>query len=164
MPSFKPFNITMGDINYLLDQMRDVIKIVRYDANGQPIYGYVDTAGASHELGLFGTFDPLTVTDAVTGLSIYDGAREASGFRLPIGVFNNLVSVTSWKWGSTNDPFPRLTAADYNHYVQQSLINPALLAYETANPSFVAVADNSANYADLNKTVVDYTPRMITQT
>jgi hypothetical protein len=164
MPSSKPFVITMGDINYLLDQMRDAIKIVRYDANGQPIYGYIDTAGASHDLGLFGTFDPLAVTDEVTGLSIYDGAREASGFRLPIGFFNNLVSVTSWTWGATNDPFPRLTAADYNHYVQQSLTNPALTAYEAAHISFVPVADNSANYADLNKTVVDYTPRMITQT
>jgi Ca2+-binding RTX toxin-like protein len=163
MPSSKPFVITLGDINYLLDQMRDAIKIQRYDANGQPVYGYVDTAGVSHELGLFGTFDPLTVTDAVTGL-IYDGAREASGFRLPIGFFNNLVSVTSWTWGATNDPFPRLTAADYNHYVQQSLANPALIAYEGAHLSFVPVADNSANYADLNKTVVDYTPRMITQT
>ena len=164
MPSSKPFVITMGDINYLLDQIRDAIKIVRYDANGQPIYGYIDTVGASHELGLFGTFDPLAVTDGVTGLSIYDGAREASGFRLPIGFFNNLVSVTSWTWGATNDPFPRLTAADYNHYVQQSLTNPALTAYEAAHISFVPVADNSANYADLNKTVVDYTPRMITQT
>jgi hypothetical protein len=164
MPSSKPFVITMGDVNYLLDQMRDAIKIVRFDANGQPIYGYVDTAGVSHELGLFGTFDPLAVTDAVTGLSIYDGAREASGFRLPIGFFNNLVSVTSWTWGATNDPFPRLTAADYNHYVQQSLANPALTAYGSAHPSFVPVADNSVNYADLNKTVVDYTPRMITQT
>jgi Ca2+-binding RTX toxin-like protein len=164
MPSFKPFVITMGDINYLLDQMRDAIKILRYDANGQPVYGYVDTAGASHELGLFGAFNPLAVTDAVTGLSIYDGAREASGFRLPIGFFNNLVSSTSWTWGATNDPFPRLTAADYNHYVQQSLTNPALIAYEGAHLSFVPAADNSANYADLNKTVVDYTPRMITQT
>jgi Ca2+-binding RTX toxin-like protein len=164
MPSSKPFFITMGDINYLLDQMRDAIKIVRYDANGRPIYGYADTAGVSHELGLFGSFDPLAITDPVTGLSIYDGAREASGFRLPIGFFNNLVSSTSWAWGATNDPFPRLTAADYNHYVQQSLTNPALTTYVAAHLSFVPVADNSANYADLNKTVVDYTPRMITQT
>lgn len=164
MPSSKPFVITMGDVNYLLDQMRDAIKVLRYDANGRAVYGYVDTAGAAHELGLFGTFDPLAVTDAVTGLSIYDGAREASGFRVPIGFFNNLVSVTSWTWGATNDPFPRLTAADYNHYVQQSLINPALTAYETAHPAFVPAADNNANYADLNKTVIDYTPRMITQT
>jgi Ca2+-binding RTX toxin-like protein len=164
MPSSKPFFITMGDVNYLLDQMRDAIKVVRYDANGQPIYGYADTAGVSHELGLFGTFDPLAVVDAVTGLPIYDGAREASGFRLPIGFFNNLVSSTSWTWGATNDPFPRLTAADYNHYVQQTLSNPALTAYESTHVSFVPAADNSANYADLNKTVVDYTPRMITQT
>ncbi|MCK1404900.1 peroxidase family protein [Bradyrhizobium sp. 76] len=164
MPSSKPFVITMGDVNYLLDQLRDAIKIVRFDANGQPIYGYVDSAGVSHDLGLFGTFDPLAVTDAVTGLSIYDGAREASGFRLPTGFFNNLVSVTSWTWGATNDPFPRLTAADYNHYVEQSLTNPALATYGAAHPSFVPVADNSTNYADLNKTVVDYTPRMITQT
>ena len=129
MPSYKPFEITLSDLNYLLDQMRDAITIIRYDSDGAAVYGYVDSAGAQHELGLFGSFDPLSVNDFVTGLPIYDGAREASGFRLPIGFFNNLVDSGSWTWGSTNDPFPRLTQADFDHYSQQNLSNDALMGY-----------------------------------
>src|ERR1700686_2985788 len=107
MPWIKPFDITLSDINFLLDQMREAITILRYDSQGRPIYGYIDSAGVSHDLGLFGDFNPLNVTDAVTGLSIYDGAREASGFRIPAGFFNNLVDLTRWSWGAVNEPFPR---------------------------------------------------------
>jgi hypothetical protein len=89
MPSSKPFVITMGDINYLLDQMRDAIKIVRYDANGQPIYGYIDTAGASHELGLFGTFDPLAVTGS-------RGFRSTTARARPAASASRSASSTTW--------------------------------------------------------------------
>jgi Ca2+-binding RTX toxin-like protein len=175
MPSVKPFDITPGDINYLLDQTRDAIFIVRFDAQGRPIYGYHDSAGVVHELGLLGSFDPLSVVDPLTGLSIYDGAREASGFRIPSGFFNNLVDHTRWSWGATDNPFPRLTAADYNHYKQQVLTNPALVGDAThdgylnthptvSDPNASTTLATPAAYADLNKSVVDYTPRMIAQT
>ncbi|WP_172599275.1 peroxidase family protein [Rhizobium leguminosarum] len=175
MPSVKPFEITLGDINYLIDQMRDAIFVVRFDAQGRPIYGYHDSAGVVHELGLFGSFDPLSIVDPITGLSIYDGAREASGFRVPSGFFNNLVDLTRWNWGSGDSPFPRLTAADYNHYVQQVMTNRALAGdashdgyldtHPTASdPSATTTLATPAAYADPNKSVVDYTPRMIAQT
>jgi Ca2+-binding RTX toxin-like protein len=174
MPSFKPFDITLGDINFLLDQMRDAIKVLGYDGEGRPIYGYTDSTGVNQTLGLFGTFDPLSVTDAVTHLPIYDGAREASGFRIPAGFFNNLVDLTRWTWGATNDPFPRLTQADYDHYVAQVLLNPALTNGSSTgyvdthsgvtDPDASTTLATPAAYADLNKSVVDYTPRMITQT
>jgi hypothetical protein len=173
MPSFKTFDITLGDINFLLDHMRDAIKVIGYDGEGRPIYGYTDSAGGTQTLGLFG-FDPLSVTDAVTHLPIYDGAREASGFRIPAGFFNNLVDLTRWTWGGTNDPFPRLTQADYDHYVAQVLLNPALTngpgtGYVDTHsgvidPNASTTLATPAAYADLNKSVVDYTPRMITQT
>lgn len=175
MPSVKPFEITLGDINYLLDQMRDAIFIVRSDAQGRPIYGYHDSAGVVHELGLFGTFDPLGIVDPITGLSIYDGAREASGFRIPSGLFNNLVDLTRWTWGATDNPFPRLTVADYSHYVHQVLTNRALAGDAThdgyltthptiSDPNAATTLATPAAYADPNKSVVDYTPRMIAQT
>jgi hypothetical protein len=90
MPSIKPIDVTLVDLNFLLDQMRVAIAILRYDSQGRPIYGYIDAAGVSHELGLFGDFNPQSVTDAVTGLFIYGGAREASGFCIPAGFFNHL--------------------------------------------------------------------------
>jgi Ca2+-binding RTX toxin-like protein len=181
MPSSEPFHITLSDLNYLLDQMRDAIYVIEYDAEGHAIYGFRDSSGVVHKLGQFGQFhldnagpllDPLQIIDPVTGLSIYDGPREASGFRIPVGFFNNLVDSTRWKWGSEHDPFPRLTQADYDHYVQQQLNNAALTNPTGYVASHPGVTDPNATttlatpqaYADVNKSVVDYTPRMITQT
>ena len=175
MPTIKQFNITLGDINFLLDQLRHTILVVGYDARGEAIYGYRDPASATgfHELGLFGTFDPLTVTGP-DGLPIYAGARDAAGFRILDGFFNNLTgsqaSPGAWMWGSANEPFPRLTSAQYNSYVHQALDNAALtnkafLAYMDSHPTLPdAQADSTALYADPSKSVVDYTPRMISQT
>ncbi|MBZ9799559.1 peroxidase family protein [Mesorhizobium sp. ES1-4] len=181
MPSIKPFDITLSDINFLLDQMRDAIIITHYDATGEAIYGFMDSDGATHDLGTFGNFtqngdpvDPLGIIDPVTGLSIYDGAREASGFRIPIGFFNNLVDFSRWTWGATDNPFPRLTVADYNNYVAQVSLNPALTNSENTGwlqthtlTDTTVLAESGlggdTTYGDLNKTIVDYTPRMITQ-
>ena len=175
MPTIKQFNITLGDINFLLDQLRHTIMVVGYNAKGEAIYGYRDPASATgfHELGLFGSFDPLTV-NGPDGLPIYAGARDASGFRILEGFFNNLTgtqaSPGAWMWGSANEPFPRLTTAQFNNYVHQALDNAALtnkafLAYMDSHPTLPdAQADSAALYADPSKSVVDYTPRMISQT
>src|ERR1700750_2246828 len=133
MPSIKSFNITLGDINFLLDQLRHTIVVVRWDSTtGQPIYGYRDASSATgyHELGAFGSFDPLLV-NGPDGLPLYQGARDSAGMRILDGFFNNLTGTTAtpgaWLWGSVNEPFPRLTPAQYNHYVHQVLAeHPAL--------------------------------------
>lgn len=171
MPTIKTFNITLGDINYLLEQLSHTILVVRYDVQGRPIYGYRDASQPTgyFELGLFGTFDPLAV-NGPDGLPLYQGARDPAGMRILQGFFNNLTgtmdSQRAWSWGSVNDPFPRLTPAQYNHYVHQVLgDHPALGAYAASHPTApAALADSSALYADPSKSVVDYTPRMITQT
>ena len=175
MPTIKQFNITLGDINFLLDQLRHTILVVGYNARGEAIYGYRDPASATgfHELGLFGSFDPLAV-NGPDGLPIYAGARDAAGFRILDGFFNNLTgtqgSPGAWMWGSADEPFPRLTPAQYNSYVHQSLDNAALTnkafqAYMDSHPALPdAQADSTALYADPGKSVVDYTPRMISQT
>ena len=175
MPTIKQFNITLGDINFLLDQLRHTILVVGYDGEGQPIYGYRDPASATgvHALGLFGTFDPLSV-NGPDGLPLYAGARDAAGFRILEGFFNNLTGTQSspgaWMWGSADQPFPRLTSAQYNSYVHQALDNAALSnkafqAYMDSHPTLPdAQADSTALYADPSKSVVDYTPRMISQT
>ncbi|MDB5540940.1 MAG: heme peroxidase [Devosia sp.] len=175
MPSVRAFNITLSDTNFLLDQLRQTIVVVRYDANGQAVFGYVNSLGATVELGTFGTFDPLAVTDPTNGNAlIYDGARDPTGIRILHGFFNNLTgtpgSPAAWKWGSADEPFPRLTPAQYNHYVHQVVSNAALTStafanYLAAHPNLPAPqADSTALYADPSTSVVDYTPRMITQT
>ena len=171
MPSIKSFKITLGDVNFLLDQLRHTILVVRYDANGQPIYGYRDASvpGGYQELGLFGSFDPLAV-NGPDGLPLYQGARDFAGLRILHGFFNNLTGTigtpAAWMWGSADDPFPRLTPPQYNHYVHQVLADHTALAdYAASHPTAPAAqADSTTLYADPSKTVVDYTPRMITQT
>src|SRR5258706_13976988 len=131
MPSIKTFEITLGDINYLLEQLSHTILVVRYDASGRPIYGYRDGNEPTgyHELGLFGTFDPLSVTGP-DGLPIYDGARDPAGMRILHGFFNNLTgtpdSPGAWMWGSADEPFRRRTPPAYNHYVHHVLRNTTL--------------------------------------
>jgi Ca2+-binding RTX toxin-like protein len=175
MPSVKSFQITLGDINYLLEQLSHTILVIRYDAFGRPIYGYLDAHEPTgyHELGLFGSFDPLGV-NGPDGLPIYGGARDPAGMRILHGFFNNLTgtetSPGAWTWGAADEPFPRLTPAQYNHYVHQvldraALTNTAFTDYLAAHPSLpTPQEDSTALYADPSKSVVDYTPRMITQT
>ena len=175
MPSVKPFEITLGDLNFLLEQLRHTIYVVRIDSSGNPVYGYRDSSQPSGyvELGLFGTFDPLAV-NGPDGLPLYQGARDAAGFRILEGFFNNLTGTVdqprAWSWGSADDPFPRLTPAQYNNYVHQvltntALTNPDLVSYLASHPNLPApVADSTALYADPSKSVVDYTPRMVSQT
>ncbi|MEO8245394.1 MAG: hypothetical protein ABI832_24235, partial [bacterium] len=168
MPTYKSFDLTLGDISYLLDQMHDALRIMRYDLNGHPIYGYIDASGTPHDLG---TFDQITANysansgDPLTDpLAIYAGARAANGFRIPTGFFNNLINSTTWTWGATNDPFPRLVPADYSHHTLQNLSNSAAVTYQAAHPSATIMADSTSLYQNQNQTVIDYTPRMITQT
>jgi Ca2+-binding RTX toxin-like protein len=177
MPSVKTFAITLGDINFLLDQLRHTILPVRYDSNGRAIYGYLDASAPTgyHELGLLGTFDPLLV-NGPDGLPLFQGARDPAGFRILHGFLNNLTGTLAdpapWSWGAADEPFVRLTPAQYNHYVHQVLgDHPAVSAYSAAYaaahpsaPPLPGLEDSTARYADPSKTVIDYTPRMITQT
>lgn len=173
MPSYKTYDISLTDINFLLDQVRHTIFVTDYDAQGRPLYGYTDSNGNTVTLGLFGTFDPLSIVLS-DGTLLFAGARDPAGFRILQGFFNNLTGTesdpTNWGWGSAEDPFPRLTPAKFTGYVHQVLDNAALTnsafqAYLAAHPSLPAPqVDSSDLYADPQKSVVDYTPRMITQT
>ncbi len=177
MPSYKTFEINLSDINFLLDQIRHTIFVTGYDGQGRPLYGYTDADGSTVTLGLFGSFDPLALVlhdGTPGGTPLFGGARDPAGFRILQGFFNNLTGTeanpTNWAWGSAEDPFPRLTPATFNGYVHQLLDNAALTNtafqnYLAAHPSLPAPqADSSSLYADPMKSVVDYTPRMITQT
>ena len=177
MPTSKTFDITLGDINYLIDQLNHTVLIVGYDASGRPVYGYRDALG-QHTLGVFGSFNPLNVTGTAADGStyfIYAGARDSAGFRILSGIFNNLTGTVSapdpWLWGSDDRPFPRLTPAQYNGYIHQILADhPILAGVDLANYladrgiTATPVADSTSLYADPAQSVVDYTPRMITQT
>jgi hypothetical protein len=174
------FTLNFDDLYFLRRQVNAAnIKIVRYDINGQPIYGYVDINNFVRELGLLGTFNPLDPSIYVDAPIRVQSVLDPLGTRTSSGVFNNLIP-GRFTWGSTNQPFLNLTNANYSNYLGQNINNPAFnpgrfgprtIGFQeffqtAANGQTIAngVADSSALYADPFKTVVDYTPRMITQT
>ena len=165
----KQFYIKASDLDFLSQQITAPrIMIVRYDAAGKAVYGLVwtDASGFLHtdELGYSGSFDPLGVINPLTSEPLYASARVADGLRETSGNYNNLIQ--GWQaFGASEAPFMReMTKPDYNHYVNESADNPAFVAFQTAHGNPLNPTDNSADYSNPTLHVVDYTPRMISQT
>ena len=132
--ALKPFLIDLADVAFILYQVTfPTIKIIRYDASGAAIFGYVDKSGNTHELGPIGAFDPTLViydnpsdpTDPLNNLPLYNGPRDYQGLRNVTGFLNNLIDGQQ-TWGATDSLFLRLVPHDYSHYVQENLANAAL--------------------------------------
>jgi hypothetical protein len=160
MATLKAFNVTQSDINFLFAQIRfPTIQIVGYNSSGAPIYGYVDELGNTVEIGVLGNFDPLNGS-----FSQYYSGLDPSGIRNPDGTLNNLTSSFTSSWGATGQDFMKLVHADYGHYVSENLSNVAL---NPGTHNFHGVTNGVTSQADYSNpfaSVVDYTPRMISQT
>jgi Animal haem peroxidase len=190
----KPFQITSNDLDFIQQQVTfPRIKVIGYDINGKAIYGlvwtdasglthssllattvaanpasttWVDLNGQSHtnalsDISYLGTFDPLQIMNPISGLPLYASARIADGLRDVSGIYNNLTDLGA-SYGAFESPFVRITNPDYAHYSNEKADNPALTNANT--PPTDGVTDNSAEYANPVSNVVDYTPRMISQT
>ncbi|BAU73409.1 peroxidase family protein [Metapseudomonas furukawaii] len=160
MYSLKSFTLNQKDISFLLQQVSfPTLRVVGYTATGEALFGYTGSDGAVHVLGTDGSFDPLAIP---AGESVwYNGARDPIGLRNVSGFFNNLTH-DGHAWGSFGQDFIRLTLPDYSHYVQQNAGNAAWQDYLASHPG--ADLGSATPYADPNASVVDYTPRMISQT
>ncbi|SDH63493.1 peroxidase family protein [Pseudomonas panipatensis] len=161
MYELKAFTLNQKDILFLQQQVEfPTIRVIGYNANGDALYGYSGSDGVIHMLGVMGSFDPLSIP--VGESTWYNGARDPIGLRNVSGAFNNLTQ-DGQAWGSFGQTFIRLSHADYAHYVHQNLSNHALSGLGVpagATPQ----ADNSSLYSDPSASLVDYTPRMISQT
>ena len=162
MYQLKRFTLNANDISFLEQQVSfPTIHIVGYDSAGQPLYGYDGSDGNVHVLGLLGSFNPL---DTPPGEAVwYNGARDPIGLRNVSGHFNNLTQ-DGQSWGSFGQNFIRLTHSDYSHYVQQNLSNAALTLGAGVPAGITPMSDSSSLYSDPTASLVDYTPRMISQT
>ncbi len=188
MPTaLKPFVLTIGDIQFLLYQVN---LVPLFDADGALIFNWGgDTTVYATSAGASGGATPLFVAGALTptqavqtfGASYYSVA-DAAGVRDVSGLGNNL-DPANVKWGASDVPF--LTAADttalgYTHYLVGTgtsfgaqngtqLVgateNVVSLSSMTSGSYTVAAANPNGGYtAGDSQSVVDYTPRMITQT
>lgn len=161
MYALKSFSLNQKDVLYLLQQVEfPTLRVVGYDTSGKALYGYTGSDGVVHILGVMGSFDPLAIPAGETVW--YNGARDPIGLRNVSGEFNNLTQ-DGHQWGAFNQTFIRLTHSDYSHYVHQNLSNAALGGLGVPAGS-TPQADSSSLYAAPNASLVDYTPRMISQT
>jgi Ca2+-binding RTX toxin-like protein len=168
-PISKPFQIKASDLDFIHQQVSAPrIVILGYDTQGRAIYGLVwtDASGIvqTQVLGLAGSFDPAQIDNPLTGQPLYASVRVADGIRDTSGAYNNLTQ--GWEaFGMSERPFMReMTQPDYNHYVNENPNNPAYTNFQTLNPSLVNPTDNSVEYSNPQSHVVDYTPRMISET
>ncbi|MGE8482912.1 MAG: peroxidase family protein, partial [Pseudomonas sp.] len=161
MYALKSFTLNQKDILFLAQQVGfPTIHIVGYDTNGEPLYGYDGSDGNMHVLGILGSFNPLDIPPGET--SWYNGARDPIGVRNVSGHFNNLTQ-DGHSWGTFEQNFIRLTHSDYSHYVHQNLDNAALAGLGVPAGA-TPMTDSSSLYSVPTASLVDYTPRMISQT
>jgi Ca2+-binding RTX toxin-like protein len=173
--AFQPssvFSLIPSDGKFLLRQLGAInLKIVGYSASKQPLYGYTDSNNKVTVLGELGSFNAIDV--------LGQDARSPLGLRTFSGVYNNLKPGRE-TWGAANVDFLRSTKSNSFNYLSQNVNNAAFdpgrfgpgspgfqASFQTAaNGQTIAngVANSSALYENAFKTVVDYTPRMISQT
>lgn len=165
--SLKPFVINLGDIQFLLTQTS---LLPLFDASGALVFGWAgDSAIYATSQGAAGgaaLYDPATSTltseqaMAQFGTSFFSVA-DAGGVRDVSGLSNNLNPLNAY-WGMADVPFLNVGSAGdlgYGHYLLGDPNNP--LYSGTGAPDYTITGSGTAvNIAS----VVDYTPRMITQT
>jgi hypothetical protein len=168
-PISKPFQIKASDLDFIYQQVSAPrIVILGYDTQGRAIYGlqWADASGVMHTdvYGLAGSFDPAQILNPLTGEVLYASVRVADGIRDTSGAYNNLTQ--GWEaFGMSERRFMReMTQPDYNHYVHENPDNPAYTNYQSLHGNPLNPLDNSVEYSNPQSHVVDYTPRMISQT
>ncbi len=163
MAYLKSFPFTLLDLNFMQKQIefRPL-----FDAGGHPIINW-DGVGAIYDMagnqiwdGTAGALTPAQAT-AQYGIS-YPTYTSSIGLRNIDGLYNNLFNVT---WGNSDLPFLQRTPVVFDNYVQPLAASDpnAFYALKFAASPNPADADYTKTSNADSKTVVDYTPRMISK-
>jgi len=177
MASLKPFVLNLDDLNFLFDQVtfvplfdQDSNAIIAWDGTGA-IYG-------GHQ-NLIWNGIGKTPEEAIQAYGqSYASTTDLSGLRDVSGLNNNLLQVNA-DWGSVDQPFVRTVRANFADYVKPLTAedteanygaktfnvdtNPGLPGIQyTPLSNYATTVDGSGTVTQSN--VVDYTPRMISQT
>ena len=189
--ALKPFVINIGDIQFLIDQVN---LQPLFDASGALIFNwdgattvYASPAAALANSPLYvpGTLFPGDpAADAAAAINLYGSSyysvADAGGVRDVSGVANNLDPAHA-SWGAVDVPFINFTSTGdlgYGHYLNGvASLDPGAFYGALIGSSGVALGDKTAGSYTMNDVngngvydagdsvgVVDYTPRMITQT
>ena len=187
---FKPFRFNLADLNFIRDQInfRPL-----FDAAGNAIISWDGTRAIYDSNNMAQRtllWDGVLVTDpgangihsaaeavAAFGIS-YDSVTASQGLRDVTGLNNNLLLVNH-TWGAADQPFLQRVQANFGNYLQAHEAGDAGASYansfSAANTALIANAvtdytktgDNlstpDVNEAHAGTSIVDYTPRMISQ-
>ncbi len=187
----RSYQINGNDLSFLLSQVsfkplfdKNGVPIINwlgnsaiYDINGVKLYDPNDSAFNAAQ----GLSSINSISAALTYFgSSYDSVTDASGLRNVSGLANNLTQGQS-HWGQADTPFIRLVKADFNSYIKTYAPNATgasygndfaagKTAYDSLGNAHTTTARTMAtdysttkgvNGAVVQKSVVDYTPRMI---
>ncbi|MEQ1653017.1 MAG: peroxidase family protein, partial [Hyphomicrobium sp.] len=170
----KPFHFNINDLNFIRDQInfRPLFDaagnaIVAWDGIGQIFKTSSGAAAAGNEYDTSG----LTPTEAMAAYGTsYASETAAQGLRNVSGIDNNLF-LTNHLWGSVDQPFLRNSTADFSNYLQPTTDgfygSKSFGSSTSGNTDYAKSGDNPNTPADetaADRTVIDYTPRMISQT
>ena len=172
----KPFVLNGSDLSYILNQ---VTFRPLFDAQGNAIIAWdgvgaiYDTQGNLIANGGAAAGDPAALAALDLYGPSYASVIAAQGVRDVTGLNNNLLQVHS-SWGAVDQPFPRLSLANYLNY-STSLTSTDPNAYFAAKDFAASLPPMATDYAPAVsgsgasatvtlQNVVDYTPRMISQT
>ena len=164
----KPFTFNLADLNF----MRDQIKFrPLYDAQGNAIIAWDGTGDIYDAKGVQFNTTGLSAADAIAAYGTsYDTVTAAQGLRDVTGDSNNLLLVHR-QWGAVDQPFLQTVAQDYSKYIMPNaggFYGSKLFGTSTTgNTDYTRRADDPATAPDetaADRSVVDYTPRMISRT
>ena len=157
MYNLKPFRINLADLNFIRDQINFT---PLFDTTGNAIINWDGTGDIYDAKGNQYDTTGLTATQATAAFGTsYISLTASQGLRDVTGLYNNLINPT---WGAADQPFMQRVQANFDGYVQAH--------HEGDFGSFYANSIGTFGNTDYTKTtthagtsVVDYTPRMISQ-
>ncbi len=167
----KPFRFNLSDLNFMRDQInfRPL-----FDADGNAIIAWNGTGAVYNDKGvLYEDQGSAAANIAAYGHS-YASVTASQGLRDPSGLNNNLYLVNA-TWGAADQPFLQRTQVVFDQYVKPLDAGDAnaFYALKFASSPNPAAADYTKRGDDLStpdvneaspvQSVVDYTPRMISQ-
>ncbi len=156
----KPFAFNLSDINFMLDQIK--FKPL-FDATGDAIVNWNGITLIYNDKHVQYDTTDMTAAQAIAAYGTsYDNLSDAAGLRDVTGLNNNLLLVNSM-WGSVNQPFLQRMQANFDNYVQAKAATDPDAFYGAKAGITAGNSDYTKTASHAGMSVVDYTPRMISQ-
>jgi len=161
----KPFRFNLTDLNFIRDQIQ--FKPL-FDVAGNAIINWDGTGAVYNDKGVIYADQGSVAANLAAYGSSYSSLTDLSGLRDVSGANNNLLLVNKYQ-GAVDQPFLQTVAPDFSAYLKPLAAGDAdaFYANKEFGTSITSLTNPDTVYAksatDPDQSVVDYTPRMISQ-